>query len=444
MVASLKVATDFSGLGSPEEALKRLQVEHEVVFACDKDKYAKAAYLANHNPGIFYDDITTRNHAEAPQSDIYIFGFPCQAFSLAGNRKGFEDTRGTLVYNSAEYIRTHRPRVFVAENVKGLLSHDKPKGSKSKFGRTFGVIRDLFGCTVNGQQNLYKYKDCLDYHIFFQVLNSKDYTVPQNRERVFIVGFRDEKDANTFSFPKKIPLIKRLKDLLEDIVDDKYNLSDKMLKWLIMHSHKNKEKGNGFNFNPTEGEDIAACINSRVHKMGVDDNYIKVPIDSSILFIKENTAKGYAEADLFDSVNYSNPTSKTRRGRVGKQIANTLDTACNQAVIVPIQLNLSLESAGVQPYMQNRVYDPDAISPSLTVEAAHTLNVFYNYIIRRLTPKECFRLQGYSDEFFEKCALVNSDTQLYIRAGNSITVDTIMHLLIQILKAINIPYKLAA
>jgi len=126
----IKVGTDFSGIGAPEQALKELGIEHSVEFACDKDKYARQTYLANHSAKIMYEDITTRHNTDAPYVDLYCFGFPCQAFSISGKRKGFDDVRGTLFFNAAEYIREHRPAVFLAENVKGLLSHDKPKERK--------------------------------------------------------------------------------------------------------------------------------------------------------------------------------------------------------------------------------------------------------------------------------------------------------------------------
>lgn len=139
----LLLSTDFSGLGSPEEALKRLGVPHRVVFACERDKYARNSYYANHEPEIFYDDVTTRDNKTAPYSDMYVFGFPCQAFSIAGKQKGFEDTRGTLFFNSLDYINQKRPRTFIAENVKGLLSHDN--------GKTFRTIIDCLAVSENGQ-----------------------------------------------------------------------------------------------------------------------------------------------------------------------------------------------------------------------------------------------------------------------------------------------------
>lgn len=487
MIEELIIGTDFSGLGSVEEAIKRLQVKHKIAFACDSDKYVKASYLANHYCENFYDDITTRSQALTPNSDMYVFGFPCQAFSMSGNRLGFEDTRGTLYRNSLEYIDKKRPRVFVGENVKGLLSHDKVKGSKSKYGRTFGVVRDSLGATVNGQHNLYKYDDCLNYHLHFFVMNTKEFGIPQNRERIFLIGFRDESDSIKFKKPKPFPRVLTLKDLLEDVVDEKYYLSDqqisvllkqlknpeaiedsdnKLLRWanstdkMVFDEVSNTLKSNTktgymnlqYKFEKTNTEPAIFSLRGRhlvngkridipgepteqvaaFNTDGIANTITSVQKDNLLvlfegehstnrvystegiartikasdggggsktgLYLVDNTAKGYTEANLFDSIDVSHKRSKTKRGRVGKQIANTLDTTANQAVLLP------------------------------------------GFRIRRLTPRECFRLMGYTDAFFEKCALVNSDSQLYKQAGNSIVVDTIMHLLIQIFKAINIPY----
>ena len=116
----LKVGTDFSGVGSPETALKRLGIEHEIEFACDIDKYARTSYQALHNPKQMFEDITTRP-VEFPQLDLYVAGFPCQSFSIAGKRKGFEcPTNGTLFHTLSEFIRINQPKCFILENVKGL------------------------------------------------------------------------------------------------------------------------------------------------------------------------------------------------------------------------------------------------------------------------------------------------------------------------------------
>ena len=123
----IKIGTFFSGIGSPEQALLNLDVEHEVTFACEIDKYARETYLKNFNPKNMYEDITKLDMKDLDPVDLLVFGFPCQAFSLAGRRGGFDDTRGTLFYDALRYLREHKPRYFIGENVKGLLSHDNGK-----------------------------------------------------------------------------------------------------------------------------------------------------------------------------------------------------------------------------------------------------------------------------------------------------------------------------
>jgi DNA (cytosine-5)-methyltransferase 1 len=189
----MKVGTFFSGVGSPEQALKNLNINHSIEFACDIDKYARQTYLKNFNCKNFYEDITNLNMNNLSYVDLLVFGFPCQAFSVAGKRKGFEDTRGTLFYDALRYLKVHKPRFFIAENVKGLLFHDS--------GKTFQIIVDCLAKTVNYQYSIIPF-DNLGYHIHYKVLNTKDFGIPQNRERIFIVGIRDDSD-NNFSFPKK-------------------------------------------------------------------------------------------------------------------------------------------------------------------------------------------------------------------------------------------------
>ena len=187
--------------------------------------------MANYKTQNFYNDITKRNHDKTPYVDLYVAGFPCQAFSLAGKRKGFEDTRGTLFFDLLQYLKAKKPKYFVLENVKGLLNHNG--------GRTFLTILDCLAKTVNRQYSFTNYEDGLNYYVYYKVLNSKDYGIPQNRERVFIVGFRDEK--HSFKFPKKIPLKTKLKDLLENDVDDKYYLSDKMIKGIEKSNFRERQ-----------------------------------------------------------------------------------------------------------------------------------------------------------------------------------------------------------
>ena len=351
----IKVGTDFSGIGSPESALKRLGIPHHNVFACDIDKYAEKSFLELNKPNKFYKDITTRDYKEVPQLDLYVAGFPCQSFSLAGQRKGFNETRGTLFFNVAEFIKVNQPQCFILENVKGLLSHDS--------GKTYQTITDVLtngGGTLNGQMGMDTIDDGLGYHVYTKVLNTKDYGIPQNRERIFIVGFKYWK---TFNFPIKLPLLNRLKDILEQDVNDKYYLSEKMIKTIFEPS-----KGDWNSGKMTIDTDIAKCINARVFKMGRadTDNYISVH-------------------SLYPR---SSKTGKGGTGHLSKQDGTTycLDTGNNQAI------------------------EKDKK-------------------IRRLTPLECWRLQGFSDEEFYKAQKVNSDTQLYKQAGNSITVNVMVEIL---------------
>lgn len=359
----LKIGTDFSGIGSPEQAIKNLGLEHEVVFACDFDEYAKTTYLANHKCKTFYNDITKRNHSEVEQLDLYIAGFPCQAFSIAGKRKGFEEARGTLFFNVAEFIKENKPKTFILENVKGLLSHDN--------GKTFQTIISILadgGGTVNSQHSIPYFEDGLGYHVFYKVMNTKEHGIPHNRERIFIIGFKDYQD---FNFPIKETLHLNLKDLLEDEVDEKYFLSEKAIKSVILNED-NLQKSK---INP----DVANTLQSPGHACGIYKGMNAIKIASANL-------KGYEVAKKGDSFDFSRSNSKTRRGRVGIGVSNTLDTQCTQAVFLDR--------------------------------------------IRRLTPLECFRLQFFPDSFKK----VVSDTQLYKQTGNTISVNVIQSIIKKIYK----------
>ena len=234
----MKVGSDFSGIGSPEVALKNLQIEFEQVFACDIDEFAKKSFLAIHKPQVFFDDIRNRNHGSVERLDMYFAGFPCQAFSIAGKRKGFEDVRGTLFFDTAEFIRINRPKVFVLENVKGLVNHDG--------GNTYKTIIELLsngGGTVNGQMSLDMFEDGLGYHLHTCLLNTKDFGLPQNRERIFIIGF-DE--FHEFRTPTGKPLTSKLIDFLDDDVDERFYLKQKQIDKLVEYNQRQTEKGNGF------------------------------------------------------------------------------------------------------------------------------------------------------------------------------------------------------
>ena len=187
----IRLATSFSGIGAIEHAFQRLGLNFEIVFAGDIDSKCKKSYFANYNISEeqWHSDIHTLDASPyLGKVDIFVGGAPCQAFSMVGKRKGFEDTRGTLFREFARVVKECQPKLFIFENVKGLLSHDS--------GNTWDVIRHTF-------------EDYCGYHIFFRTLNSKDYGIPQHRERIFCIGFKDETD---FSFPCPIPLEYRMYD----------------------------------------------------------------------------------------------------------------------------------------------------------------------------------------------------------------------------------------
>ena len=311
----LKVSTFCSGIGAAEEALKNLGVEHEVVFASEIDKYARQSYEVNHDAKMMINDMCEPDYVgEQYYSDLNISGLPCQAFSLAGKRLGELDKRGVLFYDFYRWVKNQQPKVFVIENVKGLLSADK--------GVIFQNWCQLLGRSVNYQNHFFMHEDSLEYNLHYTVLNSKNFGVPQNRERVFIVGIRKDL-PNDFRFPLGWKLDKRLRDVLETNVDEKYYLSEKAMNYI------SKPATGGYSdmltFLNDEENEYAGCITAN-HAKGIPYNMLKV---------KEATKKGFDIAEVGDSINLSNPNSTTPRGRVGKGIANTLDTSCNQAVIEP-------------------------------------------------------------------------------------------------------------
>ena len=399
----LKVGSDFSGVGAFNQALTRLGVEYQEVFACDMDKYARQTFIHNYGEPKYYPTNVYDREIPLESLDIYMTSPPCQAFSLAGKRLGKDDKRGILFFNSYEFIQKNNPRFFIFENVKGLLSDDG--------GNTFQEwINMLGGRSVNGLPILFPYDNALPYHLYWQVLNAKHHGVPQNRERVFLIGIRDDKD-NNFRFPAEEHLSKRLKDVLEEEVDDKYFLSEKMMELITYGKVGNYEianinKGGQKGSVQSENGKAIGCLSATDYKLPkliqvksaayiikigntnpsgngmngcvYDEEGISPTLWSGHgegIKVKSVTSKGYEEAIESDSINFSVPNSETRRGRVGKGVAQTLDTGCNQATID-------------------------------------------NYKIRRLTPRECFRLMDFPDTFTWPV----SDSQAYKQAGNSIVV----------------------
>jgi DNA (cytosine-5)-methyltransferase 1 len=394
----IKVGSDFSGVGAFNQALRRLGVEYQEIFACDMDKYARQTFIHNYGEPKYYPTNVYDREIPSESLDIYMTSPPCQAFSLAGKRLGKDDKRGILFFNSLEFIQVNKPRYFIFENVKGLLSDDG--------GKTFSEwVNLLGGKSVNGLPVLFPYEDSVPYHLYWKVLNAKNHGVPQNRERVFLIGIRDDSD-NTFRFPAEEHLTKRLKDVLEDYVDDKYFLSEKMIELITFG---NKENGEIANLNKggergsvySQDTDSISCLTATDFKQPKQ------------IMVKSATSKGFEEATEGDSINFSVPNSETRRGRVGNGVAQTLDTGCNQGVIH----NCITQAIGRQG------------SSSEYIDSCRKVYQSSNKI-RRLTPRECFRLMDFPDTFTWPV----SDSQAYKQAGNSIVINVLYKILKNLLK----------
>lgn len=236
----------FAGIGGIRMGFEHAFGEEiETVFISEIDKYAQKTYKDNYNDSFdISGDITEIEEINIPKFDICLAGFPCQAFSLAGKRQGFEDDykgtcRGTLFLDVARICEYHKPKVIFCENVKGLVSHNK--------GRTFKIIQKTF--------------EDLGYKVFYKVLNSKNFGVPQNRERIYIVAFRNDIAPNEFIFPEITDDTKRIKDIIEENpVPAKYYLSDVYMETLRRHKARHEAKGNGFGYEIREWDGIAGAI----------------------------------------------------------------------------------------------------------------------------------------------------------------------------------------
>ena len=235
----------FAGVGGIRLGFEEIFKENSsFVFASEIDKFAQQTYESNygHLPS---GDITKIEPLEIPNFDILLAGFPCQPFSNAGLKKGFEDTRGTLFFDIAQIAKYHKPQVLFLENVKGFRNHDK--------GNTFRVVKETL--------------EELGYRVFSEVLNAKNFGVPQNRERIYIIAFLDH--TIEFEFPKPLEKSVKLGDILENNVNEKYTISDKLWAGHQRRKLEHKKKGNGFGyciFN--EESKYTSTISARYYKDG--------------------------------------------------------------------------------------------------------------------------------------------------------------------------------
>jgi len=414
----IKVGSDFSGVGAFNQALMRLGVEYKEVFACDMDKYARQTYIHNYGEPEYYPENVYKREIPKDSLDIYMTSPPCQAFSLAGKRLGKDDKRGILFFNSLEFIQVNKPRYFIFENVKGLLSDDN--------GKTFSEwVNMLGGKSVNGLPILFPYEESVPYHLYWKVLNSKEHGVPQNRERVFLVGIRDDSD-NSFRFPIEEHLTKRLKDMLEEDVDDKYFLSEKMVDGFTKHNENHNEKKTGFIFEPKNEDDIANCL--RV-------NAALCPTDNTLKIGDYRADEGFRWREDCNSPTLCARAREDGSGQpIVMQLNPSLESGGNLFLYKCKRLNATLqkhqlpngEIKAIDTY-NKKVQDN---APTLTEPHHNTTRLWDGYKIRRLTPRECFRLMDFPDTFIWGV----SDSQAYKQAGNSIVVNV----LYKILKNLNL------
>jgi len=410
----ITIGSDFSGVGAFDQALIRLGIDYKTIFACDMDKYARQTYIHNYGEPQYYPENVYDREIPDQSLDIYITSPPCQAFSLAGKRKGEDDKRGILFYNSHEFIQKNKPRFFIFENVKGLLSDDS--------GKTFQRWIDfLGGKTINGNPTIFPHEDSVPYHIYYQVLNAKNYGVPQNRERIFIIGIRDDQD-NNFSFPKPYHLEKRLKDVLEYDVDEKFYLSDTLLTWIDKHRAK-RDSSNKY---PLKEYDISGCMTARYGKNGAEDPYVFQEKAEVIQLNPSKESNGgkqpYQQNRIYD-INGINPALSAGQNLWGGNIIK-LDDEINfeEPEIKKIgKINNSQSGA---------IYSTNGVAVTQTGcgggQGAKTGLYKIQQGIRRLTPRECFRLMDFPDTFDFS---VVSNSQAYKQAGNSIVVNVLCEII---------------
>ena len=381
------------------------------VFISEIDKHAQQAIRALGRGDLLHGDITKIDAAAVPDHDLMVGGFPCQAFSVGGKRLGFLDMRGTLFFEAVRIAAARSPKAILLENVKGLLSHAK--------GETISVM-------------LHALND-IGYLVDFNVLNSKFFGAAQNRERIYIVAVRADVArrerwigtsgktiipktkrrlqregiaAFNFPWPQQQQVSAKLSDILEQDVDERFYLQPDRMAALLAN----------------------------------------VETDGSGLAIREATKKGYAMAGPGDAVNFQFPTSRTRRGRIGKQIANTLEASgINQGVVEQLSLfddeteqpdlfhegeAWAVSDVRYRKRKQNgrRIKGNNEPSFAITTEERHgvALNEGGQFRIRKLTPRETWRLQTFPDSAFDRVRATGiSETQLYKQAGNAVTVNTV-------------------
>lgn len=307
MTEKVKLLELFGGIGACTKALERIGVPVEIVDYVDIDKYAVKSYNAIHGTNFEPQDITEWD--KDIQADIIMHGSPCQDFSLAGLQAGGDEgsgTRSSLMYETIRIVKKLKPKYVIWENVKNIISKRH----------------------IHNFNNYIQQMEQLGYRNYYQVLNAKDYGIPQNRERVFTISIRNDIDLE-FKFPEKKELQTKLKDLLEKDVDEKYYLSDKMIDYISATGTENyKNKDSRINL------DVARPLTTDQNKRAGTTNYLSSQLPDNYdlnepkVLIKNATKLGYLEANPGDGIDISS-RMKYHRGTVQKEITQTIDTQCN-------------------------------------------------------------------------------------------------------------------
>lgn len=377
----------FAGIGSQAKALKNIGADFEHYRICEFDKYAVTSYNAIHGTDFKVSDITKWHAADLGiiEKDKYeyivTYSFPCQSLSVAGKGEGMAKGSGTRsgllweVERLLEECGDNLPQILLMENVDAIL---------------FEKNRKHFFQWCNRLEEF-------GYKNYYEVLNARDYGIPQNRKRCYMVSILGD---YYYEFPKPIKLELRVKDRLEDEVPEKYYISKALVEFFMKNTIKQKEKGNGFTFNPTDGNCVGKAITSKAGSR-MDDNFI----------IDDITCQPCLTPDRLE---------KRQNGRRFKEDGEPMFTLTAQ------DIHGVLISNGVRTSLNDRIYDSEGVGLSVTTSPFFMPSYLNNYRIRKLMPIECFSLMGFAREDFFKVKKAGiSDSQCYKQAGNSIVVNVL-------------------
>jgi DNA (cytosine-5)-methyltransferase 1 len=386
----------FSGIGGFEKGIQGADLDWECVGYSEIDKYASAIYNYNYPHHTNYGDITAINESGLPDFDLFVGGFPCQAFSIAGKRQGFEDTRGTLFFDVARILSAKRPEWVVLENVKGLLNHDG--------GRTVATI--------------FRVLSELGYSVGWEVVNSCQFGVPQNRERIFIIGHLREAGGRAGEI---FPIRKNYtgshersgKTAIARTLTAGGNSGGMHSSMTLLKSGTWRTHKDGQGFRELDNSDLSPCIPARAREDGSGQPVVKAVLTPDRMDKSQNGRRFKKDGEPSFTL--------TSQDKHGVFIGNKPDF-----IPGPKDINKTVRSSG---------------HGTLTAKHNHD-HIYDSYTIRRLTPTECERLQGFPDgwtEFgrFEGLTKEISDTQRYKCLGNAVTTNVIAAIMARINEIIN-------